>query len=134
MYKRTNSNPPQLNTYSWKIHWKLISFYRLNSLFLKYRMIYFIMPRDRGWWSRRWRKRTSLLLCASQYFYTQSDPAIPRPGQDPNEPSIDGWIYHVLSVCVVVEVPLEHLEKNWQEQKGKTDFEWNYKILWYFFI
>lgn len=55
--------------------------------------------------------RTSLFLCASQYFYTQSDPAIPRPGKDPDEPGIDGRIYHVLSVCVVVKVPLEYLPK-----------------------
>lgn len=54
---------------------------------------------------------TSLLLCASQYFYTQSDPAVPRPGKDPHKPSVDWGIYHILSVCVVVKVPLEYLKE-----------------------
>ncbi len=59
--------------------------------------------------ARKTEEKTSLFLCASEYLYTQSDPAVPRPGEDPDEPSVDGWIYHVLSVCVVVKVPLEYL-------------------------
>lgn len=51
----------------------------------------------------------SLFLCASEYLCAQSDPAVPWPGEDPDEPSVDGWIYHVLSVRVVVEVALEYL-------------------------
>lgn len=114
LYKRTNSNPPQPNTYSWKIHWKSIFFYRLHSLFLKYWVRYSSMPRDRGGDGRKMAVRASLFLCASKYFWTQSDPAIPWPGKDPDEPGVDGWIYHVLSVCVVVKVPLEDLRKQHQ--------------------
>lgn len=53
----------------------------------------------------------SLFLCASQYLYTQSDPAVPRPREDPDEPGVDGRVYHVLSVRVIVEVPLEYLQQ-----------------------
>lgn len=56
-------------------------------------------------------KKASLFLCASQYLYAQSDPAVPRPREDPDEPGVDGRLYHVLSVRVVVEVPLEHLQQ-----------------------
>lgn len=56
-------------------------------------------------------ERTSLFLCAAQDLHAQSDPAVPRPGKDPDEAGVDGRLYHVLSVRVVVKVPLEHLER-----------------------
>lgn len=56
-------------------------------------------------------ERTSVFLCAAQDLYAQSDPAVPRPGKDPDEAGVDGRIYHVLSVRVVVKVPLEHLKR-----------------------
>lgn len=60
-------------------------------------------------------EKASLFLCASKYLYAQSDPAVPRPGEDPDQPGVDGRVYHVLSVCVVVKVPLEHLQ---QQHRG----------------
>lgn len=57
------------------------------------------------------KEKASLFLCASQYLYAQSDPAVPRPREDPDEPGVDGRVYHVLSVRVIVEVPLEHLQQ-----------------------
>lgn len=59
-----------------------------------------------------------LFLCASQYFCTQSDPAVPRPGKDPDEPSVDGGLYDVLSVCVVVKITLENLEEKNNKKIG----------------
>lgn len=56
-------------------------------------------------------EKTSLFLCASKYLYAQSDPAVPRPGEDPDQAGVDGRVYHVLSVRIVVEVPLEHLHR-----------------------
>lgn len=56
-------------------------------------------------------KRTSLFLCAAQDLDAQSDPAVPRPGQDPDEAGVDGRIYHILSMRVVVKVALEHLKR-----------------------
>lgn len=56
-------------------------------------------------------EKASLLLRASKYLYAQSDPAVPRPGKDPDHPGVDGRVDHVLSVRVVVEVPLEHLRQ-----------------------
>lgn len=78
-----------------------------------------------GWgWGSQWQRKgetkekketsgekASLFLCASQYLYAQSDAAVPRPREDPDEPGVDGRLYHVLSVRVVVEVPLEHLQQ-----------------------
>lgn len=69
---------------------------------------------------------TSLFLCASEYFYTQSDPAVPRPGEDPDESGVDGRVYHVLSVCVVVKVPLKHLHK--------TNSMWKCLLLQFFHL
>lgn len=99
--------------------WNRFSFYRLHSLFLKYWVRYSSTPRDRGTMAREMEERASLFLCASEYFCAQSDPAIPWPGKDPDEPGIDGWVYHVLSVRVVVKVPLENLEK---QQHGGISF------------
>lgn len=56
-------------------------------------------------------EKASLFLCASQYLYAQSDPAVPRPREDPDDSGVDGRVYHVLSVRVIVEVPLEHLQQ-----------------------
>lgn len=60
-------------------------------------------------------EKASLFLCAPKYLYAQSDPAVPRPWEDPDQPGEDGRVYHVLSVRVVVEVPLEHLQ---QQHRG----------------
>lgn len=60
-------------------------------------------------------EKSSLFLCAAQDLYAQSDPAVPRPGKDPDEAGVDGRIYHVLSVRVVVKVALEHLKQAEQE-------------------
>lgn len=65
--------------------------------------------KGQGTVARKMEERTSLFLCASENLYTQSDPAVPWPGKDPDESSVDGWIYHVLSVCVIVKVPLKYL-------------------------
>lgn len=114
MYKRTNSNPSQ-PTHTLE---KSIG----NQFLFTGCTVYF--------WSTLWdtpvcqgtrgdgqkdEGKGLLFLCASEYFYTQSDPAVPRPGKDPNEPSVDRRVYHVLSVRVVVKVPLEYLEK-WQHE------------------
>lgn len=121
MYKRTNSNPSQ-PTHTLE---KSIG----NQFLFTGCTVYF--------WSTLWdtpvcqgtrgdgqkdEGKGLLFLCASEYFYTQSDPAVPRPGKDPNEPSVDRQVYHVLSVCVVVKVPLEYLEK-WQH-------EWLLMVSW----
>lgn len=63
-------------------------------------------------------ERTSLFLCAAQDLDTQSDPAVPRPGKDPDEAGVDRRIYHVLSMSVVVKVPLKHLK--WQNRREIT--------------
>lgn len=121
MYKRTNSNPSQpMHTLEKSIG---------NQFLFTGCTVYF--------WSTLWdtpvcqgtrgdgqkdEGKGLLFLCASEYFYTQSDPAVPRPGKDPNEPSVDRRVYHVLSVCVVVKVPLEYLEK-WQH-------EWLLMVSW----
>lgn len=52
-----------------------------------------------------------LFLCASKYFSTQSDPAIPWPWKDPDEASIDGRLNHVFPVCVVIKVSLKYLKE-----------------------
>lgn len=61
-------------------------------------------------------ERASLFLCAPQDLHAQSDPAVPWPGKDPDEAGVDGRIYHVLSVRVVVKVPLKHLK----QQNGRN--------------
>lgn len=66
-------------------------------------------------------ERTSLFLCAAQDLHAQSDPAVPRPGEDPDEAGVDGRIYHVLSVRVVVKVALEHLRR--QKRRDVVDVE-----------
>lgn len=133
MYKRTKSNPHP-NTCCWKKNKKK------HPLEIKFSLQVAQFVFDRlgetpvclrggegwgwGWGGSQWQRKgerkekketsgekASLFLCASQYLYTQSDPAVPRPREDPDEPGVDGRLYHVLSVRVVVEVPLEHLQQ-----------------------
>lgn len=56
------------------------------------------------------RRSASVLRCAAQQLRPQGDPAVPRPGEDADVSGIDRGVDDVLTVRVIVEISLEHLE------------------------
>jgi len=59
----------------------------------------------------------SLFLRAPQDLCTHGNSAVPWPGHDPQEACVDGRVYHIFSVRVVVEVSLKDLRRRQREQR-----------------
>lgn len=62
-----------------------------------------------------WQSPASVLLCAAQQLRPQGDPAVPRPRDDADVPGVDWGVDDILTVSIIVEVSLEHLEDKQQE-------------------